>query len=107
MARTVTPTVALTFGMVNCNAWALGSVQGLVFEGQLKTASCGGGFVPTGKVRATDFGAGRKLAVTFTDELIVKLQVGLVAKLAQAPPQVANVEGEVGVAVRVIGVPLA
>ena len=79
----------------------------MVFEGQAKIASCGGGFVPTGKERGTAAGAGRKLAVTFCDELIVKLQVGLVAKLAQAPPQVANVEGEVGVAVRVIGVPLA
>ena len=107
VARTVTATVALTFGMVNCNAWALGSVQGLVFEGQLKTASCEGGFVPTGNVRATGVGGGMKLAVTFCDELIVKLQVGLVAKLAQAPPQVAKVEGEVGVAVRVTGVPLA
>jgi hypothetical protein len=79
----------------------------LVFEGQLKTASCEGGFVPTGNVRATGVGGGMKLAVTFCDELIVKLQVGLVAKLAQAPPQVAKVEGEVGVAVRVTGVPLA
>ena len=107
VARTVTATVALTFGMVNCNAWALGSVQGLEFEGQLKTASCGGGFVPTGNVRATGVGGGIKLAVTFSEEVIVKLQVGLVVKLAQAPPQVANVEGEVGVAFRVTGVPLA
>jgi hypothetical protein len=106
VARTVTATVALTFGMVSCNAWALGSVQGLVFDGQSKIASCGGGFVPTGNVRATDFGAGTKLAVTFCDELIVKLHVELVPKLAQAPPQPPNVVGAVGVAVRVTGVPL-
>jgi hypothetical protein len=48
-----------------------------------------------------------KLAVTFCDELIVKLHVGFVPKLEQAPPQFAKVEGEVGVAVRVTGVPLA
>jgi hypothetical protein len=106
VARTVTPTVALTFGMVNCNAWALASVQGLVCDGQSKTASCGGGFVPTGNVRATGVGGGIKLAVTFCDELIVKLHVGFVPELAQAPPQVAKVEGAVGVAVRVTGVPL-
>jgi hypothetical protein len=107
VARTVTATVVLTFGIVNCNAWALGSVQGLVFEGQLKTASCGGGFVPTGNVRATGVGGGIKLAVTFSDELIVKLHVGFVPRLAQAPPQLAKVEGAVGVAVSVTGVPLA
>jgi hypothetical protein len=81
-------------------------MQGLMFEGQLKTATCGGGFVPTGNVSATGVGGGMKLAVTFSDELIVKLQVGLVAKLAQAPPQFANMEGEVGVAVRVTDAPL-
>ena len=78
----------------------------MVFDGQSKTASCGGGFVPTGKVSGTVFGAGTKLAVTFCDELTVKLHVGFVPKLAQAPPQVAKVEGAVAVAVRVTGVPL-
>jgi hypothetical protein len=100
VARTVTATVVLTFGMVNCNAWALGSMQGLVFEGQLKTASCGGGFVPTGNVRATVVGGGTKLAVTFCDELTVKLHVVLVPKLAQAPPQPPNVVGAVRLAVK-------
>jgi hypothetical protein len=81
-------------------------MQGLVFEGQSKIASCGGGFVPTGKVRFTDFGAGTKLAVTFCEEVIVKLHVKFVPELAQAPPQPPNVVGAVGVAVRVTGVPL-
>ena len=100
VARTVTATVALTFGMVNCNAWALGSVQGLVFEGQAKTASWGGGFVPAGNVRATVVGGGMKLAVMFCDEMIVKWHVGFVPELAQAPPQPPNVVGAVGFAVK-------
>jgi hypothetical protein len=78
-------------------------MQGLVFEGQAKTASCGGGFAPTGNVRATVVGGGMKLAVTFCDEIIVKWQVALVPELAQAPPHPPKVVGAVGFAVNVTG----
>ena len=58
--------------------------------------------MPTGNESGTVVGGGTKLAVTFCDELTVRVQAKLVPELAQAPPQPPNVVGAVGLAVKVI-----
>src|SRR5271154_4229341 len=65
VAVTVIVKPPITCGIDSCKVCAFGSVHGfagvgLGFEGQLKTACCGGGFAPTGNVRFWDAGGGRK-----------------------------------------------
>src|SRR5271170_729325 len=88
VAVTVTVKLVFTFGIVTCNACALGSVHGfagvgLGFDGQLNVAICAESF-PAGNVKFTDTGAAAKFAVTDSAALIVTVHVGEVVELAQA-----------------------
>jgi hypothetical protein len=70
-------------------------------------------FVPEQVLGITGFvvGGATKLAVTVSAEFMVKVQVGFVPELAQAPPQPPNVDGPpsgadgLGVAVKVTTAP--
>ena len=64
-------------------------------------------FVPGGSVIGTTMGAAIKFAVTFCAEFIVKVHAVFVPKLEHAPPHPANVDGEVGFAVRMTVAPAA
>jgi hypothetical protein len=78
---------------------------GLGFDGQLNTATCGGGLLPTGNIKLWDTGGGRKFAVTENDEFMVNVQAAAAPKLAHAPPQPAKVDGDVADSVSVSIVP--
>ena len=87
MAVTVTLNGALTAATVSAKECAFGSVQGLVFDGQSKTAVCVTGTGEMGKFKVIEAGVGMKDAVTACAEFMVTEQVVLPAHAPPHPPK--------------------